>query len=130
MTERDIVVTLTSEPEQGSEVSIFFPIEFALNSADLNQGAVTNLAKIGVALQSPELRNLTVLVEGHTDASGAAAYNQKLSERRAKSAAEFLSSLGVEASRLKVVGRGELDPIENVNPYAARQRRVEIVRVF
>lgn len=130
MTERDIIMTLTTEAPQGSEVSVFFPIEFALNSAKLNQDAVKNLAKIGVALQSPELRNLSIVVEGHTDASGAAAYNQKLSERRAMSAADFLASLGIAKTRLKVVGRGEDDPIDNLSPYAAKQRRVEIVRVF
>lgn len=130
MTARDIIVTFTPQEQSGSEVSLFFPIEFALDSAKLNEDAVKTLAKIGVALQSPELANMTLIVEGHTDASGSAEYNRALSLRRAKSAASFLQSVGVAGSRLKVVGRGEDDPIENENPYAAKQRRVELVRVF
>jgi OOP family OmpA-OmpF porin len=52
-----------------------------------------------------------VTVEGHTDSKGTDAYNQKLSERRAKAVKQYLVSRGVEASRLDTVGKGEKEPI-------------------
>jgi OOP family OmpA-OmpF porin len=52
-----------------------------------------------------------VLVTGHTDRIGSNAYNQKLSERRANTVKEYLISQGVDASRLKAVGKGESEPV-------------------
>ncbi len=50
------------------------------------------------------------LIEGHTDERGTVAYNQQLSERRARQLARSLAQRGVEASRLETVGRSELRP--------------------
>jgi len=55
--------------------------------------------------------NLLVTIEGHTDSFGTVAYNQKLSERRAKSVYNYLAKKGVPASRLKTVGYGKLRPV-------------------
>jgi OOP family OmpA-OmpF porin len=52
-----------------------------------------------------------VMVTGHTDRIGSAAYNQRLSERRANQVKDYLVSQGVEASRLQAVGMGETQPI-------------------
>ncbi len=52
-----------------------------------------------------------VLVTGHTDRIGSIAYNQKLSERRANTVKEYLISQGVDASRLRAVGKGESEPV-------------------
>ena len=51
-----------------------------------------------------------IVVVGHTDTSGSAAYNIKLSERRAKTVADALAGLGVDASKLAVDWKGESDP--------------------
>lgn len=52
-----------------------------------------------------------VLITGHTDRLGSDKYNQKLSERRANEVKNYLVSKGVDASRLKAVGKGESEPV-------------------
>ncbi|HZV98610.1 MAG TPA: OmpA family protein [Methylophilaceae bacterium] len=52
-----------------------------------------------------------VLITGHTDRIGDANYNQKLSERRARSVKKYLMSQGIEANRLHTVGKGEKEPV-------------------
>ena len=69
-------------------------------------------------------------VVGHADSTGADAYNQTLSERRATSVADFLVRRGrVLPDRLYVAGMGERNPIaSNETPDGrARNRRVEII---
>lgn len=51
-----------------------------------------------------------VFVVGHTDTSGTEEYNIALSERRAQSAADYLSRLGVDPARLQVVPKGKTEP--------------------
>lgn len=67
-------------------------------------------------------------IEGHTDDTGSAAGNQKLSESRANSVKDYLVNNGIEAARLSVVGFGESKPIDSNKTRAGRanNRRVEI----
>ena len=51
-----------------------------------------------------------VVVVGHADTSGSAAYNVRLSERRAKAVADALVGLGVDSGKLAVDWRGETEP--------------------
>lgn len=69
-----------------------------------------------------------VIVVGHTDNVGSAAYNQGLSERRAASVAAILRAEGVQPGRLQIIGRGLTQPIASNDTAAGRQqnRRVEI----
>lgn len=70
---------------------------------------------------------LKVQVEGHADSTGAAAYNQALSEKRANAVVEYLVNSGVSASRLKAVGYGEERPAytNDTKDGRAKNRRVE-----
>ncbi len=52
-----------------------------------------------------------VRIEGHTDSTGPEAYNQGLSERRAKAVKNFLVGRGISSDRLEAVGRGEGEPV-------------------
>lgn len=52
-----------------------------------------------------------VVVTGHTDRLGSYEYNQKLSEQRAKQVGDYLSSKGVDASKIVTTGRGESVPV-------------------
>lgn len=52
-----------------------------------------------------------IRVIGHTDSTGSAAYNQKLSEKRAKAVADYLISGGVASSKITVTGKGESEPV-------------------
>ena len=68
-------------------------------------------------------------VFGHTDAQGADAYNQKLSEGRAKSVMDYLVSRGIDATRLSSKGFGETQPIATNETVEGRaqNRRVELL---
>ena len=67
-------------------------------------------------------------VQGHTDSTGSASYNQRLSERRADSVANYLENLGVRNSRIDTIGYGESQPRATNSTASGRQinRRVEI----
>jgi outer membrane protein OmpA-like peptidoglycan-associated protein len=73
--------------------------------------------------------NSTLQIVGHTDSDGDAAYNQTLSEGRARSVANILIGNGVPGGRIQTFGRGESQPIaSNLTPEGkAQNRRVEIV---
>jgi outer membrane protein OmpA-like peptidoglycan-associated protein len=79
-----------------------------------------------VMMQNPDR---TVSVEGFTDSTGSAAHNQQLSERRAASVAQALTSMGVAPNRVATRGYGQAYPVASNDSAANRQlnRRVEIV---
>ena len=71
---------------------------------------------------------IAVIAEGHTDAKGTDAYNQRLSERRSRSVKDYLVKGGISASRIETVGYGESKPVAT-NETAegrAQNRRVEL----
>ena len=73
--------------------------------------------------------NLEVVIAiGHTDSVGSAAYNQKLSLRRADAVKGYLVSKGIEANRIYTEGKGKSQPIADNKTAAgrAKNRRVEI----
>ena len=74
-----------------------------------------------------ERPDLKVVVEGHTCNMGPEAYNQKLSERRAKSVYNYLIKNGVNADMLSTVGYGEMQPMADNKTRSNRElnRRVE-----
>ena len=76
-----------------------------------------------------EYKDTTLQVAGHTDSSGSASYNQRLSERRAASVADYLLSKNIPADRLVVLGYGESRPIaDNASTEGrAENRRVELL---
>jgi OOP family OmpA-OmpF porin len=71
---------------------------------------------------------VTILVGGHTDDLGAAAYNQRLSERRAASVRDYLVDKGIADSRISVAGYGESKPVASnrTREGRAQNRRVVI----
>jgi OOP family OmpA-OmpF porin len=70
------------------------------------------------------------MVVGHTDSSGAEAYNQQLSERRAAAVVKYLESKGISAGRLTASGAGENEPIADNATAEGRalNRRVVLTR--
>jgi outer membrane protein OmpA-like peptidoglycan-associated protein len=113
----------------GNQLIVTMPqdILFATDSATLRPTLVSDLRDVGRSLLS--YPNTTAQVIGHTDSDGDASYNLALSERRAQAVANVLLSEGVPGYRLRVVGRGEDQPIaSNLTPAGkAQNRRVEIV---
>jgi outer membrane protein OmpA-like peptidoglycan-associated protein len=71
---------------------------------------------------------ISVVAEGHTDAVGTDAYNQRLSERRARAVKDYLVNGGISPSRIETVGYGEAQPVAS-NETAdgrAQNRRTEL----
>ena len=88
-----------------------------------------NILKIvGSALNSPELIDQDILIQGHTDSSGSSEYNKSLSEKRAETVKNFLvSAFDLSSSRFKVVGMGESDLLNPNDPLSSDNRRVQFV---
>ena len=78
---------------------------FDYDSAELNEAGRSVLQKNTLWLQKWITTRVTI--EGHADARGTNEYNFALSERRAASVRDYLVSLGVAASRLAIVSKGE-----------------------
>ena len=111
---------------EGIAVTFDSGILFAVNQSTLQPAGQQNLRDLVASLE--EYEGTEVLAVGHTDSTGEEAYNQALSERRADSARTFMIGAGLDASRIRAIGRGELEPIATNDTDAGRQanRRVEI----
>ncbi len=112
----------------GSELIVRMPqdVLFATDSAAVRPDLRSDLNVLaGNLLRYPDS---TIFVTGHTDNTGAAAYNQDLSQRRAQSVASVLIEGGVAPRRIIASGRGEDQPIaSNLTPEGrALNRRVDI----
>ena len=101
---------------------------FALNSDEPLPSGQLRLDQ--VAKRLADFPGLRIVVEGHTDSSGAADYNQRLSERRARAVKDYLVARGVSAARISTVGLGESMPVgdNETEEGRARNRRV-VLRV-
>jgi outer membrane protein OmpA-like peptidoglycan-associated protein len=99
---------------------------FDLDSAALKgeaQGTLSQMADVMIRYPDSD-----ILVKGHTDSTGSEAYNQELSERRAKAVQNYLIDKGVANQRITAIGFGETMPAEPNDTPEGRQknRRVEI----
>ncbi len=102
-------------------------VQFQTNSNVLTADSKAVLDKVADSIKARgDITSITVI--GHTDAMGAADYNQGLSERRAKAVADYLASQGVDAGILSSKGMGESAPIADNGTAAGRaqNRRVEL----
>ncbi|HWJ05477.1 MAG TPA: OmpA family protein [Steroidobacteraceae bacterium] len=115
----------------GDNITLDMPggVTFAFNSADLNSQFYPVLDRVASTLG--EYNKTVIEVAGHTDSVGSDTYNQQLSERRANSVAAYLSSRGVDRSRVVTIGAGEGHPVASNDTDAGRaqNRRVEITIV-
>jgi outer membrane protein OmpA-like peptidoglycan-associated protein len=101
-------------------------IGFDFDSATIQPGSRELLERLASAMQHERLAEQRFTVEGHTDAKGSAAYNQRLSARRAQAVVAFLAEQGVTASRLEAHGKGFTELLDSTRPFAAENRRVRI----
>ncbi len=117
--------------EAGAPPTVRLPIYFEFDSTRLKPEAVSLLGKVGAALSAEELTSFNFSVEGHTDSSGPAEYNDGLSARRADAVRNFLVDSGVPGSRLDTVGHGESEPVAQNDTGEGRQRnrRVELINL-
>lgn len=111
---------------EGIKVTFESGLLYDFDSDVVKPTARANLTNLAASLDRYEGSNL--LIVGHTDAQGSDSYNQRLSERRARSAADFLVARGVSASRVRTRGMGESEPVASNGSESGRaeNRRVEV----
>ncbi len=104
-------------------------LAFASGSAELSAADTARVQAFAEALKRPQLANVRVRIEGHTDSVGGRATNLSLSQRRAQAVADFLVRQGIDASRLEVRGYGFDRPLPGRRASSGENRRVEAVRI-
>ncbi len=115
----------TASPPSSNALAV--PIPFGFNSARLPEVATNSLDDIAEGIKlihsSAPMR---IVIEGHTDANGAAAYNMKLSQWRATAVKRYLVSHHQIDPRLLIArGYGHTLPFNKVNRFADENRRVQ-----
>ncbi|MBB4284515.1 OmpA family protein [Roseospira goensis] len=124
----DLAGTDVQVQRQGDTLLLTMPanVTFAFDSADIKPGFRAPLSQVAQTLRdNPQTY---IQVHGHTDAIGSDAYNQDLSERRARSVVDFFKTQGIQPARLYWQGHGERQPVATNETEAGRQlnRRVEL----
>ncbi|MGE4532434.1 MULTISPECIES: OmpA family protein [Halomonas] len=113
---------------RGDDIVLNMPSEvtFGFDSSELTPNARSALNDVARILTQYD--DTRVNIAGHTDSTGDAGYNQRLSERRAQAVGNYLMNAGVAGARLNMVGYGENQPVASNNTEAGRaqNRRVEI----
>ncbi len=113
---------------EGDNIRLVMPssITFGVDRHEVRPEFYGTLESVAVVLA--EFDQTNIRIAGHTDSTGSSEYNQTLSERRAGSVGQFLSSHGVAYGRIYSTGYGERYPIASNDTAAGRQanRRVEL----
>ena len=112
--------------DNGIEVTLKNDILFTTGSAELSDAAKTTLTDLNKVLKKyPE--NI-IQVQGHTDSTGSASFNQTLSEQRAKAVYDFILDNGLKTSGLTYIGFGSKQPVASNDTAEgkAKNRRVEL----
>ncbi|MBO9573290.1 MAG: OmpA family protein, partial [Chitinophagaceae bacterium] len=119
-------IDIPLQPLQANATVVLKNIFFDVNSAELRKESYPELANIIRLLK--ENNTLKVSINGHTDNTGKPADNLKLSNDRARSVVQYLTSQGIDAKRLVSKGFGSTEPIadNNTEEGKAKNRRTEM----
>jgi outer membrane protein OmpA-like peptidoglycan-associated protein len=114
-------------PPAPKKIIILKGTNFAFDSAELTPEGQAILSEQAKILHKEA--TIRVEIAGHADSTGPEAYNQRLSEKRAKVVEAFLIGKGVSADSLKVVGYGKSRPVatNDTKEGRAQNRRVELI---
>jgi OOP family OmpA-OmpF porin len=88
-------------------------INFSFDSADLKPMSYDKLNKLDDDIQKMKLKNISIVLSGHSDRIGNQEYNQTLSENRAYSIKNYLTSRGFSRDSITVQGMGKQYPLTN-----------------
>ena len=122
---RGITTPVTPRPSLSFDATI----NFAFDSAELTADAKKELDSIVDALKDSKVKDVGLIISGHTDGKGSEEYNQKLSERRALSVKQYLAQHGIDTKRLTATGYGKNKLLLPNMPFNALNRRVEFRNV-
>lgn len=116
---------------QRTEPHIDLHIRFDFDSDRLRPEADRQIDEIARALAEDVLKERRILIEGHTDSTGTAGYNQSLSERRAAAVRAALVARGIDPALLETAGHGETRPLagNETDRGQALNRRVTFVNI-
>jgi len=106
-----------------------YGINFKVNSDSLQVGAAKILEEFArLMILYPDLK---IEIQGHTDNTGAAALNLKLSNRRVQTVQKYILLYGIDPSRLKAKGYGLTKPVDSndTEDGRAKNRRVELIKI-
>lgn len=113
------------------KIAIAANMLFAFDSAELTDDAKAVIDERINRFKGQAKLTAIMEVDGYTCSMGPEAYNQKLSERRAQAVANYIAAnaVNIKASDIKVVGKGEADPVASNDTKEGREknRRVEII---
>ena len=125
--ERELDDATIERVGEGILVTFDSGILFGFDSSSLQAAARTNLSDLARVL-AEDSDDYELLVAGHTDDSGAEGYNQRLSERRASAASDFLATQGIPGAQIRIQGLGEMEPVASNETTAGQEanRRVEV----
>jgi OOP family OmpA-OmpF porin len=104
LTEKDVTNAILTD-------GAYFPsVFFVTNSAQVRSTSMEQLVRVAIAMQkNPDLK---VSLTGHADKRGSESYNEKLATRRAEAVKSYLvRNLGIDASRVSTVAKGEVSPL-------------------
>jgi outer membrane protein OmpA-like peptidoglycan-associated protein len=105
-------------------------VKFPVNTANLSPEAEQRLNDFAEKLKG-ENKNVYLEIQGHTDNSGAPAYNEELGEKRAETVRKFLSQHGVALNRMATISYGaEAPAVDNSTREGRAQNRRVVVMVL
>lgn len=105
-------------------------IRFKVNSSQLTPKAREFADLLGDVLAADQLIACDFEIEGHTDSSGSAGYNQRLSKKRANTVVSYLiNGHSINPTRLKAKGYGEYRLLKGKPPRDSANRRVQVRNV-
>ncbi|MCP5411972.1 MAG: OmpA family protein [Alphaproteobacteria bacterium] len=107
-----------------SDDSVKFPFDGSRLSQDAQQSLLAFVDKL-----KADNRNVYLEIQGHTDSTGSASFNEALGEKRAEAVRLFLNQHGVALNRMATISYGEKDPATSNSTRAGRAQNRRVVLI-
>lgn len=130
---KDNLIDITLQESRVGTIGILKNIFFDTNKSNIRKESLVELNQIYTLLKAQP--NIVIQINGHTDNVGDDAYNQQLSEKRARAVANYLLNYGLSADRITAKGFGESKPIasndfEEGGRALNRRTEIEIIKIL